>query len=143
MESTVLTRSVGHSLAPALSANVAPETLPSIFPNVRFEPLGEYEAPEPSLAAAIRLDSGLVAVVSWGTLTHELVVELPKRSSVDSFLREVKIPAEAITWSRAASLDERNVAPRPGGAARAKMPRPAPRAAKGTSAPTRKLPKTG
>lgn len=100
METANLTRTVGRSMTPALTARVSPAELHRIFQGVRFEELGDYEAPEPSLGAAVQLGTGVVAVLSWGKLSHELLVDLPRGASVPSFLREAKIPAKAITWSR-------------------------------------------
>lgn len=100
METATLTRKVGRSMTPALTARLSETELHRIFLGVRFEELGDFEAPEPSVGAAVQLGTGVMAAVSWGKLSHELLVDLPRGASVPSFLREVHIPAKTITWSR-------------------------------------------
>lgn len=118
METATLTRKVGRSMTPALTARVSETELHRIFGGVRFEELGDFEAPEPSIGAAVQLGTGVMAVLSWGKLSHELVVDLPRGASVPGFLRQVNIPTKAITWSRSDRVVPKKPAPAPGRASR-------------------------
>jgi hypothetical protein len=118
METATLTRKVGRSMTLALTARLSETELHRIFGGVRFEELGDFEAPEPSLGAAVQLGTGVIAVLSWGKLSHELLVDLPRGASVPSFLREVNIPAKAITWSRSDRVSPKKAALASGRASR-------------------------
>jgi hypothetical protein len=65
----------------------------------RVDPLAEAE---PSVGALLRLDGGLLAVAIYGEETGILSLRLPEdsvsASALDSLLKEIPVPEDAIFW---------------------------------------------
>lgn len=88
---------------PVLRARLTEPELARLFP-VSFEGLDPWSMPEPSKGALIRLKSGRLAVVTYGTMSHTLELSLPKGSDagrgIEDILSEVPIKPEAIQWRK-------------------------------------------
>lgn len=99
---------------PVLTAAISEKELSTWFP-VRFHHITDpQEAPEPSKAALIQLDSGHYFVVSYGEISNQLMLRIPTSANpsafLSSFLREVPLPRARIVWRRQDARLPRNVA---------------------------------
>jgi hypothetical protein len=91
--------------SPVLTARLSETELRKWFP-VSFQEITDPEAtPEPSKGALIKLDAGYLAVLYFGEISKQLIVEIP--ASVDpsellaAFFREVPLPRSRVLWHRA------------------------------------------
>jgi hypothetical protein len=86
---------------PVLIAHVAEADLERLFP-VQFSDLDPLAAAEPSRAALVRLDSGSLVVVEYGTVTSRLTVSVPQHADMAEMLvdlwREAPLPEGSIDW---------------------------------------------
>jgi hypothetical protein len=88
-------------IRPALTAHLTAADVGQLFP-VHFSELDSLAAPEPSRAALLRLESGNLVVVEYGTVTSRLTVSVPDHAdmmeTLVDLLREAPIPDNAIDW---------------------------------------------
>lgn len=87
---------------PVLAATLSESELLR-WTRVDFTELSDpLSVPEPSLGALVELSSGQLAVLVYGRITKELVVEFPEsanfRSELDAFFKEVPSIADRVRW---------------------------------------------
>jgi len=99
---------------PILSAQISEAELSKWFP-VRFQQIDDpQEAPEPSKAALIRLDTGDYFVLYYGKISKQLTLRIPEAIDGSAFLsalfREVPLPRTRILWRREDARLPRHIA---------------------------------
>ena len=99
---------------PILTARVSESELTKWFP-VRFQRINDpQEAPEPSKAALIKLDTGDYFVLYYGEISKQLMLRIPEASDASAFLsalfREVPLPRRRILWRREDARLPRHIA---------------------------------
>jgi len=99
---------------PILTARVSESELAKWFP-VRFQQITDpQEAPEPSKAALIKLDTGDYFVLYYGEISKQLMLRIPEASDASAFLsalfREVPLPRRRILWRRKDARLPRHIA---------------------------------
>lgn len=124
-----------ENVVPVLQLHLTAKQFAELFP-VRTVALDPLAAPEPSKAALIQLRSGSYIVVTYGEITHRVIVEVAQSADAENvireLLREVVVPDTAIEWKRKdlrSSLAKRGFAERnankPGKMAAKHVPRAA------------------
>ena len=92
-----------ENVVPVLQLHLSAKQFAELFP-VRTVALDPLSAPEPSKAALIQLRSGSYIVVTYGEITHRVIVEVAQSADAENvireLLREVVVPAAAIEWKR-------------------------------------------
>lgn len=101
-----------EDVEPVLQATLPEEEVRRLIP-VRFSQLDPLAEPEPSLGALLRLESGMLAVAVYGRRTGTLSLRLPEaslsRKALETLLKEIPIPSEAIRWRNPAVADRRTL----------------------------------
>lgn len=91
---------------PVLTARITESELAKWFP-VPFEDISDpLAAPEPSRGALVKLRNGSYLVLTYGTDSGQLTLEVPESTKdLTAFLREffneVPLPASRVLWHRA------------------------------------------
>lgn len=99
---------------PVLAAAVSEAELSTWFP-VAFHRISDpQEAPEPSKAAVVKLDTGEYFVLYYGELSNQLMLRIPTSIDASAFLaalfREVPLPTARIVWRRQDARLPRHIA---------------------------------
>jgi len=90
---------------PVITARLTEMELAKWLP-IPFEAIDDpLQAPEPSLGALAKLDTGDYVVLNYGKDSEQLTVELPVTTKnvsalLASFLEEVELPVSRIVWHR-------------------------------------------
>jgi hypothetical protein len=86
---------------PALTAHVSESDFLRLFP-VQFDEVDALAAAEPSKAALLRLDSGRLVVVEYGSITSTVTVSVPfdadARETLVDLLLEAPLDGSTIEW---------------------------------------------
>lgn len=98
---TAPAEALAADVRPALIARIAPAELERLFP-IQFIDLDPLAAAEPSRGALLRLASGRMVVVEYGTVTSRLTVSVPTYANIAETLidlvSEAPIDMDAIEW---------------------------------------------
>jgi hypothetical protein len=98
---TAPSETLSTDVRPALTAHVSESELLRLFP-VQFQDIDALAAAEPSKAALLRLDSGRLVVVEYGTVTSTVTVSVPcdadAAETVADLLLEARILGSSIEW---------------------------------------------
>jgi len=89
---------------PVLTAAISPSELSKWFPVPFHYVTDPQEAPEPSKAALIKLETGDYFVLFYGELSNQLMLRIPTSTDAPAFLKsffsEVPLPRARILWRR-------------------------------------------
>jgi hypothetical protein len=96
---------------PALTARLSPSDIRRLFP-VELIDVDPLAAAEPSRAALIRLETGRLVVIEYGTMTSTLTVSVPRDEDLSEtlaeLLAEAPIASPAIEWTALAPTGARH-----------------------------------
>jgi len=99
---------------PVLTAQITETELSSWFPVSFHQITDPQEAPEPSKAALIKLDTGDYFVLYYGEISKQLMLRIPSATDPSEFLsallREVPLPRTRILWRREGARLPRHIA---------------------------------
>lgn len=92
---------LNEDASPAIQLRVSEERLRELFP-VRFRELDAFSEAEPSIGALVRIDTGALLVVVFGTATKRAMISVPVSANVhdslSALLSEAPIFSSEVTW---------------------------------------------
>src|SRR5258708_18286719 len=92
---------LSSDVRPALTAHISESELQRLFP-VQFGEVDALAAAEPSKAALLRLNSGRLVIVEYGTITSTVTVSVPSDADAGEtlidLLLEAPLSVPSIEW---------------------------------------------